>query len=161
MLHSVRLSTETGQLTHPNWVCWIGTSGWNSRQSVDSALRQGRTVASKEGGLAYFTLIYGSQTREIGGKLTGVPKEAALKHRITIKPVITGTYTIRLYRGTSALDPTAVSVFYRSMSMTAGQTYDLGLLDMELFPGGKHCYYLQVVRGTTEYIYTSPIYVTQ
>jgi len=39
------------------WVCWIGAGpyGWNDRESVDEALRAGKTIASKEGGLAYFT----------------------------------------------------------------------------------------------------------
>lgn len=157
-------STDYHRLSHPGQVTWIGTPNYQSKTTVDQAIRDGKTVASKKGGLAYFVLTANGQTSGIGEKRRNIAPNTALTATVTVKPVATGTYSIYLYRGTSSADATAVQVWSRlNQSYVAGQTYQYvsQSLPTNAFPGGRHAYYVHVVStGVGEYIYTSPIFLS-
>jgi len=57
--------------TVPTYVTWLRTGSWSSKSSVDSAIYNGRTVASKMGGLGYMTIAYNTTTKYVGDCLTG------------------------------------------------------------------------------------------
>ncbi|MCR4432232.1 MAG: hypothetical protein NUV45_14605 [Tepidanaerobacteraceae bacterium] len=135
-----------------DFVTYIGTSKWNNKYSVDDALYKGRTVASRYGGLAYFTLTHGKTKKEVGDIFTGVARGAAINFAIAFKPVKSGEYFIGLYR-----DDRAELVYSASSSCSAGTAYDMkGSFQ---FPGGKHFYWLYV--SGPDYIYSSPVFISE
>ncbi len=141
--------------SYPGYVTWIRTANWSTKGSVDSALSVGQTVASRKGGLAYMRIDYGATIAQVGGKLTGVPANSTLQIRVTIKPIETGTYTIKIYR-----DNNAQLIYSSTQSYTAGTTYNPFSPSTYLnytFPGGSHYYFLYI--SGPDYIYTSPIFV--
>jgi hypothetical protein len=149
---SVRTGSDLHAGTHRGYVTYIRTSNWTSKSSVDSTLYNGRTVASRKGGLAYMSLKYGATTKQVGERLTGVPANGTLYLNITFKPVESGTYTIKVYR-----DNKAAAVFTYTGSYTGGSTYNPASSYAFTFPGGSHYYYLYIY--STDYIYSSPIFV--
>lgn len=140
---------------HRGYVTWIRTANWGIKGSVDSALSDGQTVASQKDSLAYMRMDYGATIAQVGGKLTGVPLNSTLQVRVAIKPIETGTYTIRIYR-----DNNAQLIYTSTQSYTAGNTYNPFAPSTYLnytFPGGSHYYFLYI--SGPDYIYTSPIFV--
>jgi len=135
----------------PDYVTYLCTPFWDYKSSVDSAIYNGRTVASRYGGLGYFKITYGSTTKLVGDIYKGVPTNASLTLNITFKPVKSGTYTIKVYR-----DNKSEEIVSYSGSYTTGQTYNLS--KTFTFPGGKHYYYLYIYGS--DYIYSSPIFIS-
>ena len=149
---SARTGSDLHGSSHPGYVTYIRTSNWTSKSSVDSTLYNGKTVASRKGGLAYMSLKFGVTTKQVGERLTGVPVNGVLYLNITLKPVVSGSYTTKVYR-----DDNAEAVFSTTGSYTAGGTYYPASNYTFTFPGGSHYYYLYVY--STDYIYSSPIFV--
>ncbi len=125
--------------TIPTYVTWLRTSSWSTQSSVDSAIYNGRTVASRYGGLGYMTISYNTTTGYVGDRLTGIPTNATLKLSIVFKPVQTGTYTIKVWRNNKQTE-----VFSYSGSYTGGSTYNPCTNYSFIFPGGSNYYYLYI-----------------
>jgi len=138
--------------TIPTYVTWLRTGSWSSKSSVDSAIYNGRTVASKMGGLGYMTIAYNTTTGYVGDRLTGVPTGATLKLGITFKPLQSGTYTIKVWRNDKQTE-----VFTYTGSYTGGYTYNPCTDYSFTFPGGSNYYYLCI--SGPDYIYSSPIFI--
>jgi hypothetical protein len=157
-------STDYHRLSHPGQVTWLMTNGLRSKAAVDGAIWYGRTVASKKGGLAFFTLTASGQTSSVGDRRRNVPANTPLTANVTLKPAVSGTYSLAIYRGTSSTDSTPVLCWSRNnVSIQAGQTYQWASQSLfaSSFPGGRHCYYLYVFSsGTGEYVFTSPIFLS-
>jgi len=155
---SARTGSDWHQLpleSHAGYVTWLRTSSWSTKSSVDSRLSAGQTVASRRGGLAYMSIVYGTTTKQIGERLTGVPTGSTLKLYVTIKPVETGTYTVYIYR-----DNKAQLTYSSTQSFTAGGTYNPFSPSSYLnytFPGGSHYYFVYI--SGPDYMYTSPIFI--
>jgi hypothetical protein len=149
---SARTGSDIHGTSHPGYVTYIRTSSWTSKSSVDTTLYNGKTVASRKGGLAYMSLKFGATTKQVGERLTGVPANGVLYLNITFKPVESGSYTIKVYR-----DNKVQTVFSTAGSYAAGSTYYPASNYTFTFPGGSHYYYLYVY--STDYIYSSPIFV--
>jgi hypothetical protein len=140
---------------YPGYVTWVRTASWSVKGSVDSAISAGQTVASRKGGLAYMRMDYGATVAQVGGRLTGVPANSTLQIRVTIKPIETGSYIIKIYR-----DNNAQLIYTSTQSYTAGNAYNPFSPSTYInytFPGGSHFYFLYI--SGPDYIYTSPIFV--
>jgi hypothetical protein len=138
--------------TVPTYVTWLRTGSWSSKSSVDSAIYNGQTVASKMGGLGYMTIAYNTTTKYVGDRLTGVPTGATLKLSVVFKPVQSGTYTIKVWRNNKQTE-----VFTHTGSYTGGSTYNPCTNYSFSFPGGSNYYYLYI--SGPDYIYSSPIFI--
>lgn len=138
--------------TVPTYVTWLRTGSWSSKSSVDSAIYNGRTVASRMGGLGYMTIGYNTTTKYVGDRLTGVPTGATLKLSIVFKPVQTGTYTIKVWRNNKQTE-----IFTYTAAYSGGYTYYPCTNYTFTFPGGSNYYSLYI--SGPDYIYASPIFV--
>lgn len=134
----------------PDYVTFVRTPYWYDKPSVDSALRNGRTVASAFGGLAYMTIRNGANTYYVGDKISGVATGANLNFGITFRPVISGNYAIQIYRDNKAQLLQSYSVY-----LTAGVPYTPSF--QHSFPGSSHYYFVQV--SGEDYVYASPIFI--
>jgi hypothetical protein len=139
---------------HPGYVTWIGTSQWGNKTEVDRALYNGYTIASRKGGLGYFTLSNGSTSKSVGQTWSGVPTGSTLTINVTFKPAEAGTYSIKVYQYNSATNTTSTA-FSHTAPFSAGGTHQFSK-DVS-FPGSSNYYYLYI--SGPDYIYSSPIYV--
>ncbi|HHV19153.1 MAG TPA: PHP domain-containing protein [Thermoanaerobacterales bacterium] len=137
--------------TVKDYVTYLGTKSWSAKSSVDLSLYNGKTIASRYGGLGYFELIHGRTTTEIGDKLTGVAAGETLILEFTFKPIKSGEYTITIYQ-----DDKQEKIYTTSKSYNAGGTYTSR--NDFVFPGGQHYYYLYI--SGSDYVYSSPIFVS-
>lgn len=152
-------SVRTGSDYHTGWQSyvthiklpsdstWFGGSWEQRRSAVDSALKQGRTAISRKGSLAYITAD-GYEVGSTYSKASG----ATVSFTVYLKPVVSGTYNLYLYR-----DNLAATVWSRtSQSLTAGTAYTWTC--SYTYPGGSHYFWLYV--SGEDYCYTTPIYMT-
>ena len=130
---------------------YLGTKSWGTKSSVDLSLYNGKTIASRHGGLGYFELTHGRTTIEIGDKLTGVAARETLILDLTFKPIKSGEYVITIYQ-----DDKQEKIYTTSKSYTAGDTYT-SRTDFT-FTGGQHYYFLYI--SGSDYVYSSPIFIS-
>lgn len=130
---------------------YLGTESWSEKSSVDLSLYNGKTIASRYGGLGYFEITHGGTTIEIGDRLTGVAAGETLILDLTFRPIKSGEYVITIFQ-----DDKQEKIYTASKLYTAGDTYTLKT-DFA-FPGDKHYYFLYI--GGPDYIYSSPIFVS-
>jgi hypothetical protein len=124
---------------------------WAVRRSrVNTALTQGRTVASRRGGFARLNM----NGHFPGTVLRNIPANTALNVNIMLRPTQTGTYELRVYRNANILDATL------SVPGTANQTTFHNFTIS--FPGTTHGYWLRVIGsgGADDIIYSTPIIVS-
>lgn len=153
-----RPSARTGDDFHSSesdYVTYLYTQGFTSQIPVDLALLKGKTVASRKGGLAYFTFERNGIVKNIGEVLYYVPTNSKININVTFNPIISGTYYIKIYE-----DNKVRQVFSKSGSYSAGITYNF--TSSFTFNGGQHYYYLYIYSNSSleDYIYSTPIYVT-
>jgi hypothetical protein len=155
-----------------------------SQSEVDFALRNGRTVASRLGGLATLTLL----RREIGSMFTWRANTEVSGH-IELRAARSGTYRVRIienWAGNAGIN--AVQAFQNKsassevLAVSAGQTVTIPVSFN--FPGGQRSYHVVVeqissfvpgdrivvlpnntidvmVNPANDIIYTSPIFIRQ
>jgi len=156
---SFKPSVRTGSDYHSGWQSYVThvklasdsiwfASDWAGRRAlVDAALKAGKTTISRKGSLPYIT----ADGYEIGStyaKASG----ATVSFSIYLKPAVTGTYNLYLYR-----DNKAVTVWSKtSQALTAGVAYTW--TTSYTYPGASHYYWLYV--SGDDYGYTTPIYLT-
>jgi hypothetical protein len=116
------------------------------RQRVNTALWQGRTVASRHGGFARLN-VNGNLP---GTVLRNTPANTTLNLNVMLRPSRTGNYELRIYRNANTL------VESRTVAGTAGHTTFHNF--STVFPGVTHGYWLHV-RGE-DLMYSTPVIVT-
>jgi len=123
------------------------TASWDDRWgAVSQALKNGRTVVSRKGSLAYLTLD-GSPVGSFLPRVAG----SQMTFDITLRPVDTGAYTLTLYR-----DDCAEAIWTSAFCpLVAGAPLEFSV--DYTFPGGSHYYWLYV--EGSDYCYATPIYV--
>ena len=136
--------------TVKDYVTYLGTKSWSAKSSVDLSLYNGKTIASRYGGLGYFELIHGRTTTEIGDKLTGVAAGETLILEFTFKPIKSGEYTITIYQ-----DDKQEKIYTTSKSYNVRHLY---LKKRFCISWGQHYYYLYI--SGSDYVYSSPIFVS-
>jgi hypothetical protein len=129
---------------------WQNESWHTRRHRVNTALVQGRTVASRHGGFAKLT-VNGNLP---GAVLRNIPANTRLNLNVLLRPARTGNYEFRVYQNANNLIATWTS------SGTANQPTSLNFTT--IFPGGTHGYWLHVRETTNnlDIIYSTPIMVT-
>ncbi|MBT9145703.1 MAG: hypothetical protein DDT42_01578 [candidate division WS2 bacterium] len=135
--------------TPSNW-----TYSPSLQDNVDTALRSGRTVTSRLGGLATFTLngwqIGDRFTHSAGSNVNG---------SVQFRPAFSGTYRVTVYEDNLS------RIVYQSpfTYIEAGITPDpVNYPFVFTFPGGQRFYHVYVEEwSSTEHIYTSPIFIRQ
>ncbi|MHB1420076.1 MAG: PHP domain-containing protein [Bacillota bacterium] len=162
---------HSGQWYDPNpvgYVTYLMTSGSTNKSAIDSALLRGKSVASKHGSLAYFRFKWKGKTVSTGEALKGVPAGSIINTDITFKPLISGKYTINIYRDDlikfnstpkSSLLCRWISrgvVYKRSGIYNNKSTYNFSA---NIFaPFGRHYYYLYI--SGEDHIYSTPIFLS-
>jgi len=106
---------------------------WSVRRSlVNTALREGRTIASEHGGFARLTV----NGRLPGTVMRNVPKNTSLSLNIRFRPVLDGVYRLAIYRNRDEL------VWSHQDFFTAGTLWTTTITTT--FPGGTQGYWLRV-----------------
>lgn len=157
---SYKPSVRTGSDCHSTWQTYVthvklaSDSTWfngtweQRRAAVDAALKAGKTTISRKGSLPYIT----ADGYEVGSTYTKA-SGAAVSFTIYLKPAVTGTYNLYLYR-----DNLASTVWSKtSQALTAGTAYTW--TTSYTYPGSNHYYWLYV--SGADYGYTTPIYLRQ
>ena len=157
---SFKPSVRTGSDYHSGWQSYVThvklasdsiwfASDWTGRRAlVDAALKAGKTTISRKGSLPYIT----ADGYEVGSTYTKA-SGAAVSFTIYLKPAVTGTYNLYLYR-----DNLASTVWSKtSQALTAGTAYTW--TTSYTYPGSNHYYWLYV--SGADYGYTTPIYLRQ
>ncbi|MCL0104958.1 hypothetical protein M1O57_05160, partial [Dehalococcoidia bacterium] len=128
---------------------------WSVRRSlVNTALREGRTIASEHGGFARLTVngrLPGTVMRNVpknifdfssfflaifGTVMRNVPKNTSLSLNIRFRPVLDGVYRLAIYRNRDEL------VWSHQDFFTAGTLWTTTITT--IFPGGTQGYWLRV-----------------
>lgn len=129
-----------------------------TQTEVDTPLRKGRTVASRLGGMAAFTIKDSSgNDKQIGDYYT-LTANTEISSTITVKPTVTGQYRVRVVENDFSR-----TVYDQTHSLTGGVASQFTFTFR--FDGnltrGNYYYHLVVagVTGSSEYIYTSPIFI--
>lgn len=128
-----------------------------SQGSVDQALRTGRTVASRLGGLAALRLrnAHGG-LQEIASWFT-MPVNSTVSGDVVLRASISGNYRVRLVEDNFRREWTLYNA-----GLDAGKTITIPL--SFTFPGGQRFYHI-IVEHTgllgNDFIYTSPIFIRQ
>jgi len=125
--------------------------------SVDQALRAGRTVASRLGGIATLRLRNAQGgLQEIGSWFT-MPANATVSGDVVLRAALSGVYRVRLVEDNFRREWTLHSAW-----LGAGTTITIPL--SFTFPGGQRFYHIIVEHtGLTaqDFICTSPIFIRQ
>ena len=140
-----------------------------AQNDVAVALRAGRTVASRLGGLAKLRLRNAQgDLQEIGSQFI-MPIDAAVSGEIVLRAARSGTYTVRIIEnssGDSGLTEvqtnSGLPTHHRTHSLTAGQTIVIPVSFR--FRGGQRAYHVLVQHSSdwaNDVIYTSPIFIRQ
>jgi hypothetical protein len=132
----------------PSDTTWFGGDWTARRAAVDAALKAGKTTISRKGSLPYIT----ADGYEVGSTYTKAAG-AAVSFTVYLKPVVSGTYNLYLYRDNMAATVWSAA----SVSLTAGQAYTWTV--SHVYPGGNHYYWLYV--SGADYGYTTPVYLRQ
>jgi hypothetical protein len=154
---SFRPSVRSGSDYHTSWYpyvthvklptedVWYGGTWTDRWTAVSAALRDGRTVTSRKGSLAFIQLDgfdVGSSVYRSSGD--------TLSFSVYFEPIESGNYTLTLYRGNCA-----ETVWSTSGSYSAGTAYTWEAT--YTYPGGSNYFWLYV--SGPDYCYTTPIYV--
>ncbi|MBT9137390.1 MAG: hypothetical protein DDT34_02482 [Firmicutes bacterium] len=125
--------------------------------NVDLALRAGRTVASRLGGVASLRLRNAQGVlQEIGSRFT-MPVNSAVEGNIVLRAARSGNHRVRIIENDFLR-----TVHDTTHSMTAGGTITLPV--RFTFPGGQRFYHVIVEHSSisaNDTIYTSPIFIRQ
>lgn len=121
------------------------------QNDVDAALRLGRTVASRLGGLATFTLngwqIGDWFTHSSGSNVNG---------NVHFRPALSGIYRVTVYEDNLSRIVYQSPFTYVAAGASTNHPFSF------TFPGGMRFYHVYVEDGDGfEYIYTSPIFIRQ
>lgn len=136
---------------------------------MDAALRMGRTVASRLGGIAALRLINTQGTlHEIGSWFT-MPVNATVNGDIVLRAARSGTYTVRIIENSSGADgltevqtSPGLQTHQRTHNLTAGQTIVIPVSFR--FAGGQRAFHVVVEHSSiwaNDIIYTSPIFIRE
>lgn len=140
-----------------------------SQADVDQALRAGRTVASRLGGLATLWLWNEqAQLKGIGSQFA-MPSNSIVSGHIELRAARSGNYSVQLIQNLAS-DPglNAVNAFHNrtasvfSQHLNAGQTVIIPA--NFVFMGGQRAFHLVVTHSSVsanDIIYTSPIFIRQ
>lgn len=124
---------------------WEGLPYWRRKASVDSALRQGKTVASYKGSLAFLTV----NGQVPGTVLLGIDPKTPLALEIQIVAALKGRFVLEVYQDWRLL-------FRWCTCLSAGASYHRSR--EWHYPGGDHYYWLAA--SGDDYVYSSPIYAS-
>jgi hypothetical protein len=129
---------------------WQSEAWATRRQRVNTALVQGRTVASRHGGFARLA-VNGNLP---GTVLRNIPANTNLNLAIMLHPARSGVYELRIYRNNNNL------VWSHTVSATAGHITHYSA--STVFPEGTSGYWLHVreVMHGLDIIYSTPVIVT-
>lgn len=130
-----------------------------AQTSVDTPLRKGRTVASRLGGMAAFTIKDSSGNDKQIGDYFSLAANTEISSTITVKPTITGQYRVRVVENDFSR-----TVYDQAHSLTGGVASQFTFTFR--FDGNltrASFYYHLIVEGVTgiapDFIYTSPIFI--
>ncbi|KAF0194898.1 MAG: PHP domain-containing protein [Bacillota bacterium] len=150
-----------------NYYTFIGLDSappWSNLRSlsqtvVDTALRKGRTIASRLGGVAAFTIKDSSGTDRQIGDYYSQTANTQLSSHIIVQPTISGTYRIRVVE--NDFSRTVYDQIHFLSGGVASQ-FDFNFSFDPTTTRGNFYYHLIVedlsVSGG-DYIYTSPIFI--
>lgn len=124
---------------------WEGLPYLRRQAAVNSALYQGRTVASRHGSLAFLTI----NGQVPGAILLGVERKTPLALEIHLQAALKGQFRLRVYQDWRLK-------FWWRAYLNAGA----GCHQRRewRFPGGDHYYWLAV--SGDDFVYSAPIYVS-
>ncbi|MBS4032305.1 MAG: hypothetical protein KGZ63_12935 [Clostridiales bacterium] len=129
-----------------------------SQSAVDTPLRKGRTVASRHGGMAAFTMKDSAGNNKQIGDYYSLASKTWVSSTITIKPTVTAQYRIRVVENNFAS-----TIFDSTRSLTGGVANQITFgFTFDSANTKSNRYYHLIVEGSvgsTEYIYTSPIFI--
>jgi hypothetical protein len=133
-----------------------------SQLSVDHALRAGRTVASRLGGLAVLRLKNAQGGwQQIGSRFT-MPINSTVNGEVELRAARSGNYRVRIIENSNGNVGVNVSRHDSTRHLTAGQTIIIPV--SFLFGGGQRSYHVIVEHSSisaNDTIYTSPIFIRQ
>jgi hypothetical protein len=138
-----------------------------AQNDVDAALRAGRTVASRLGGLATLRLRNAQGGLQEIGSLFTMPINATVNGEIVLRAARSGTYTVRVIENSSgdsglteARTSSGLPTHQNMHSLTAGQTIVIPVSFR--FVGGQRAFHVVVEHESifaNDIVYTSPIFI--
>mgnify|MGYP000870734564 CR=1 FL=1 len=128
-----------------------------SQQSVDVALREGRTIVSRLGGVAALRLKDSSGTYYEVGSRYSMPVSSIVEGDVVLRAAVTGQYRVRVIE-----DDFRRTVHDSSRRLNAGETVVIPISFS--YPGSNRFYHTIVEHSSIFYndtIYSSPIFIRQ